>query len=114
MGGGRLVRCGQGAHAGSEQRGQGRVARHAVLVDGQLIDVTLATVAVVDRPSVQSVFDLPAQLGRVQRFGGDLNPTGTGLRPHHFQCLRQLVGLEQENVRGRPAVEVIHAHHDRV
>ena len=114
MGRGRLVRCGQGAHAGSEQRGQGRVARHAVLIDGQLIDVTLATVAVVDRPSVQSVFDLPAQLGRVQRFGGDLNPTGTGLRPHHFQCLRQLVGLEQENVRGRPAVEVIHAHHDRV
>ena len=114
MGRGRLVRCGQGAHAGSEQRGHGRVARHAVLIDGQLIDVPLATVAVVDRPSVQSVFDLPAQLGRVQRFVGDLHPIGTGLRPHHFQCLRQLVGLEQENIRGRPAVEVIHAHHDRV
>ncbi len=67
-----------------------------------------------DRPSVQSVFDLPAQLGRVQRFLGDLNPIGTGLRPQHFQCLRQLVGLEQENIRGRPAVEVIHAHHDSV
>ena len=114
MGRGRLVRCGQGAHAGSEQRGHGRVARHAVLIDGQLIDVPLVTVAVVDRPSVQSVFDLPAQLGRVQRLLGDLNPTGTGLRPQHFQCLRQLVGLEQENIRGRPAVEVIHAHHDSV
>jgi hypothetical protein len=68
----------------------------------------------VDRPSVQSVFDLPAQLGRVQRFLGDLNATGTGLRPHHLQCLRQVVGLEQENIRSCPAAEVIHAHHDSV
>ena len=32
------------------------------------------------------------KLGLVQMSTTD-NPTGTGLRPQHFQCLRQLVGL---------------------
>jgi hypothetical protein len=67
MGRGRLVRCGQGAHAGSEQRGHwpGSPAW---------------------RPRRRA-----AHRGHAR----------------HRRCR----GLEQESVRGRPAAEVIHAHH---
>ena len=66
------------------------------------------------RPRIQGLLDLPAELGRIQRLRRDLPASVTANVSHHLKRLGQVVRVEQNNVAGGAAIQMVNADQDGV